>query len=285
MSDGRGSDGWQISQAQALGARERQEDVLRTAWLGDRSGGWNLALVCDGMGGHEGGQQAASVAADAFMTALSTEAPPASGKAAVSALKRALSQAVATLADHINHQGAPPGMGTTLTAILLRGGDLAWISVGDSLLLHRRARRLQRLNADHSMVPVLDGLVATGRISRQEAATDPRRSALRSALGGEKPTLCDCQFRPSLLLPGDDLLLASDGLSTLDDPALLAALEQETSAQTLIDQVIAAGRPYQDNASLVLLRASRTGGNWKPHWWHRLLPYRRPASFAKGHGT
>ncbi|SNS23178.1 MULTISPECIES: PP2C family serine/threonine-protein phosphatase [unclassified Azospirillum] len=261
---------WQVSQAQFLGARERQEDALRLSTLGEGAGGWHLALVCDGMGGHEGGQQAANLAADTFLSAVREQTMPADGKAAAAILEHGLERAVTGLSDNIA-QGGPPAMGTTLAAVLVRGRDLAWISVGDSLLLHRRARTIRRLNADHSMVPILEGLVAAGRISHDEAAQDPKRSALRSVIGAVRPALCDCQFRPGLLAPGDDLLLASDGLSTLSDPTILAALAGPASAQTLVDKVVSSARPYQDNASLILMRAQGIATGGKIGWWRRLL--------------
>ena len=121
-----------------------------------------------------------------------------------------------------------------------------------------RKGALQRLNADHSMAPVLADLVATGRMTEEEAARDPSRHSLRSAVMGEDIHLVDVSPQPVPVEKGDRLLLASDGLMTLGDREIAGILEEtqdaslEDSAAALIQAVEAAGNPRQDNATLLL---------------------------------
>ena len=121
-----------------------------------------------------------------------------------------------------------------------------------------RQGTLGRLNADHSMAPVLADLVATGRMTGEEAARDPKRHSLRSAVMGEEIHLVDVSPQPVPVERGDRLLLASDGLMTLGDQQITGILENtqdgslEDSAAALIQAVEAAESPHQDNATLLL---------------------------------
>ena len=89
--------------------------------------------------------------------------------------------------------------------------------MGDSPLWLFRDGRLRRLNADHSMAPVLASLVAAGRMTAEQAATDSKRHALRSAVMGDAIHLVDVSSQPVAVRKTDRLLLASDGLMTLVD--------------------------------------------------------------------
>ncbi len=116
---------------------------------------------------------------------------------------------------------------------------------------------LSRLNADHSMRTVLAQLVEAGRMTADQAAADTSRNALRSALSGDEIPLIDQSHLAQLLRPGDILVLASDGLDTLDDDEI-ARLAREASPrgpQAIVDALLkavdAAKRDRQDNTSVV----------------------------------
>ena len=114
------------------------------------------------------------------------------------------------------------------------------------------------LNADHSMAPFLADLVATGRMTEEEAARDPSRHSLRSAVMGDDIHLIDVSSQPVAVRKGDRLLLASDGLMTLSDQEIAEILRKtqdaplEDSAAALIQAVEAAEHPYQDNTTVLL---------------------------------
>ena len=82
------------------------------------------------------------------------------------------------------------GMGCTLVALALARGRATWISVGDSLLLRLRGRRLERLNADHSMGPAFDEAARAGEMSIEEAASHPNRG---SFFPRSPATRCRCR--------------------------------------------------------------------------------------------
>lgn len=261
MNDGAGA-AVPVAAVQITGERAQQEDSLDVVYIepdeGEAGGEWLLVLA-DGMGGHVGGATASQLAVKTF-----SDTYIGSGRDVREALRLSLQCANDRLAQEIAERPELGEMGTTLTAAVIGGGRLRWISVGDSPLWLYRDGVLQRLNADHSMVPILQGLVEIGRMSETEAALDPRRNQLRSALMGEELALVDLPVEPVGLRPGDIVLLASDGVETVSENALASLLSAHQSAtpevlaEAVMEAVEAARRPGQDNASLILFRGDST---------------------------
>ncbi len=239
--------------AQILGQRRQQEDSLRLTGFasGDRRG--LLALVCDGMGGHSGGDRASGLVADQFIEHFLS----ASGTMP-ERLRRALTGAHEALQQAASANPALEDMGTTLVAACVVGAELYWLSVGDSLLWLLRQGQLQRLNEDHSMAPVFERLVAMGEMSASAAEHDGQRHALRSAVTRRPIHRVDGPEQPLRLQPGDAVLVASDGLGGLAAADIVAALtpsagSAEQHLQALFERLQQRQNPQQDNASAVLL--------------------------------
>ncbi|TMJ26932.1 MAG: hypothetical protein E6G95_12425 [Alphaproteobacteria bacterium] len=131
----------------------------------------------------------------------------------------------------------------------MKDDEVRWISVGDSPLYLVARGALGRLNADHSMVPQIDALVARGIISPEEAARHPGRHTLREAVMGQSLTLIDEGRRG--LDPGDRLLVCSDGIQTLDAAGIVRHAAEPV--QALIDSVLEAKAPAQDNVTVIKL--------------------------------
>ena len=241
---------------QIPGKREYQEDdygLLDGRDLGLDGSEHSMLLVADGMGGHVGGATASGLLSKTFVEAY----PQASGPI-VDRLRDCLEAANKAIAAAIAENPELDGMGSTLVAAVVSSEGLNWISVGDSPLWLFREGKLERLNADHSMAPVLADLVATGRMTAEEAARDPSRHSLRSAVMGDDIHLIDVSSQPVAVEQGDRLLLASDGLMTLSDQEIEAILKKtqdvplEDSAAALIQAVEAAEQPHQDNTTVLL---------------------------------
>ena len=241
---------------QIPGKREYQEDdygLLDGRDLGLDGSEHSMLLVADGMGGHVGGATASGLLSKTFVEAY----PQASGPI-VDRLRDCLEAANKAIAAAIAENPELDGMGSTLVAAVVSSEGLNWISVGDSPLWLFRDGQLERLNADHSMAPVLADLVATGRMTAEEAARDPSRHSLRSAVMGDDIHLIDVSSQPVAVEKGDRLLLASDGLMTLSDQEIEAILRKtqdaplEDSAAALIQAVEAAEQPHQDNTTVLL---------------------------------
>lgn len=241
---------------QIPGNRPYQEDdygLLDGRDLGIDGNEHAMVLVADGMGGHVGGATASGLLCKTFVESYQRASGPIADR-----LRDCLADANAALADAIAENPHLMGMGTTLVAAVISQRGIEWISVGDSPMWLFREGRLRRLNADHSMASVFEDLVAAGRMTAEEAATDPKRHALRSAVMGDEIRLIDVSSQPVAIKKGDRLLLASDGLMTLDDGEIARILQHtrnatlEDSARALIEAVTAVEHPHQDNTTVLL---------------------------------
>jgi serine/threonine protein phosphatase PrpC len=227
---------WRGEGAQHQGARAYQEDSWALRTLADDA---VLAVLADGMGGHVGGATASRLAVGGFITAME-------GGAGLAEALDAANQAIGAAAAR---DPALEGMGATLLGIVVKAAQARWISVGDSPLFLVSQGRLERLNADHSMVPQIEALVERGIITAEEAAQHPSRHTLREAVMGQPLTLIDEGLRP--LRPGDRLLACSDGVLTVTPAAIVR--QAGRSVQELINAVLAVGAPRQDNVTIIKL--------------------------------
>ena len=239
---------------QIPGGRAYQEDDYGLIEPGDPNADESeVLLVADGMGGHVSGDTASRTVIKTFVETYHQMDGPVPDR-----LRACLNAANDALAEAMKENPELEGMGTTVVAAVVSQHGLDWISVGDSPLWLFRDGELRRLNADHSMVPVLASLVAVGRMTEEEAATDPKRHALRSAVMGDEIHLIDVSSQPLAVRKSDRLLLASDGLMTLADGEIARILQnmQEASlsevAEALIGAVEEVGYPDQDNATVLV---------------------------------
>ena len=231
---------WRGEGGQHQGARPYQEDSWALKTLGDGS---LLAVVADGMGGHAGGAVASRLVVEAFVHALEQGGGLADG----------LHDANAAVAKGAVGKPDLAGMGATLVAAQVRGDEVRWISVGDSPFFLVSAGKLERLNADHSMAPQIDAMVARGLLTADEAQHHPARHTLREAVMGDPLTLIDKGSRQ--LGPDARLLLCSDGVQTLGQAEIAAAAAKPVCG--LIDTVLAAAHEHQDNVTVVKLERER----------------------------
>ena len=239
---------------QIPGGREYQEDDYGLIEPGDPDAdGSEVLLIADGMGGHVSGDTASRTVVKTFVETYHRTDGPVPDR-----LRACLNAANDVLAETIKENPKLEGMGTTVVAAVVSQHGLDWISVGDSPLWLFRDGKLRRLNADHSMAPVLANLVAVGRMTEEEAATDPKRHALRSAVMSDEIHMIDVSSQPVAIRKGDRLLLASDGLMTLEDEEIAHILQNmqdatlSEAADALIQAVEEAGHPNQDNTTVLL---------------------------------
>jgi PPM family protein phosphatase len=239
---------------QIVGHRERQEDYYGIADLSGQDEERLLFVLADGMGGHPGAADAARIVVESFCTSVQDEKEgPLSQR-----LRAALDRANATLAEP--QDAMLEGAGCTLVAAAIENGGVAWISVGDSGLFLWRSGRLQRLNEDHSE-PAAPLMVNT--LSSQFPGKNQHkpRKQLRYAVIGKALVRVDLPSDPVLLQPGDQVLLASDGLETLSDADVAvilgrtASLTPAAAVARLLKHIRRARSQDQDNATILLYRA------------------------------
>lgn len=214
-----------------------------------------IAVLADGMGGHTGGALASRMVCEHFLNTCATRNGPVPER-----LLAALGAANDALARKVDDNPMLSGMGSTLIGVAFSGTDVEWVSVGDSPLLLYRRGEIALLNEDHSLAPELDRLVASGHLTAEEARHDPRRHMLRSAVTGDEIDLVDVSLKPLHLEPEDYVILASDGLNTLDTSEvarIVAAYARDGAdavASALIRAVEQMREPHQDNATVVAVR-------------------------------
>jgi len=227
-----------------------------------------LFAVADGLGGHQAGEIASSLAIETLLANAPRQAD-------AKALGRAVRRANTAVIEAAESGRGRAGMGTTLTAAMIDGTRIALAHVGDSraYLLHRGV--LEQLSSDHSMVA---DLVRQGRLSAEDARIHPNRSVITRALGSDPDMIADT-FEVEAA-PGDRLLLATDGLTGLvedtDIERMLGSAHTPAEAvDTLIDAALEAGG--HDNITVVVVdidargrsRHDRQPGG--PHWGLRVL--------------
>ncbi|MDX2308864.1 MAG: protein phosphatase 2C domain-containing protein [Hyphomicrobium sp.] len=247
--------------AATRGARPYQEDTA-LLWPGEGQKASELpepatlvAILADGMGGHAGGALASHMACETFAAGYAA-AEGDTRQRLFEALMRANDAIAAKVADN----PVLEGMGSTLVGVVFGEDGAHWVSVGDSPLLLVRRGQLALLNEDHSLAPELDRLAELGRMTHEDARRDPRRHMLRSAVTGEEIELVDMSRQPLAIEPGDYVILASDGLNTLDYAeierivAAYATDGAKSVAEALIRAVLAVKDPHQDNTTIVAVR-------------------------------
>lgn len=224
--------------------------------LFDNDNGANLAIVADGMGGHQGGDVASEMAVSHIGNAfnnLQADDIDAAAKWLISELGREN--------DLILKRGQQfadlTGMGTTIVAVLIFGGKFVVANIGDSRAYLYRGGHLLQITEDHSLV---NELVKNGELTPEEAENFPRKNVITRSLGVAPDV--DADVNTYDLMKGDTLLLCSDGLTkTVSDDelaAILAGSEQlQDKADKMIAQANAAGGP--DNIS-ALLAEENSGG-------------------------
>ncbi len=185
-----------------VGGRSENQDSL--AFHTMSHGGYQVFVVCDGMGGHAGGCMASSTAAVTLIDALERQPKDI-----------AIAEAITEAVNHANHavytmaQEEPSlrGMGTTLTLLAI-DGEAAYVThVGDSRIYQFRKSRKVFRTTDHSMV---FEQVSKGALTEEEARVHPRGNILARAMG----VLPDVDFKV-IKLPyrkNDRFVLCSDGI-------------------------------------------------------------------------
>lgn len=207
--------------------------------------GVRLIAVADGIGGMPAGELASAIVIRELAPLDETE-PPGD---ALMLLRETIAAANTKIREASDADQASDGMGTTVTAILLAGEELALLHVGDSRGYVLHEGELSQITKDDTYVQTL---VDQGLITPADAKVHPRRSVVMQAVQGleYEPT---CTLRPAVV--GDRYLLCSDGLSdVVDEDAIADALSSEPDpaacAQLLVNLALEAGAP--DNVTVVV---------------------------------
>jgi len=243
-----------VGNAQDIGARPEQEDSFGFSDPRNQTfvaHGGLLGVVADGMGGLSHGSEASRSAVRTF---LGTYELKSAGESIPEALKRSLLEANRAVLALAAKSNSPHGVGTTLAAVVLHQNSLYWISAGDSRIYLLHGDRLTQITADHVYAKELNQKVAAGRLSRAEAQNDSERDAVTSYLGKRDLAEIDCNRRPFPLLPGERVILCSDGFyHALSEKEITAAFsgKMQAACEDLVRQAVAKHREHQDNLTVI----------------------------------
>lgn len=258
IQDGR-HPGIYVGKAHNIGRRDSQQDsfgMSRDVQGMSTKGKGILAIVADGMGGTENGDQVSVLAA---MTMLQNfdrmEGSVPGEKRLLTLMNQANTEVNKMLLTANGKKG-----GSTLVSVLIQDAKLYWLTIGDSRLCLYRKNTLIQINREHVYGIELDEKAARGEISMYAAANDPQRKALTSYIGMEKITKIDRNIRPLQMEDRDRLILMSDGVfGTLTDEEIAAAMQLPvTNSGEAIDQMIQKkNRREQDNYTVLILEYIR----------------------------
>jgi PPM family protein phosphatase len=194
-----------------------------------------LFAIADGMGGAQAGEVASRLAT----AALEERGADGGGEERIAAL---IQEANRRVYDRSSKDPNTSGMGTTITVALVEGDRVAFGHVGDSRAYLIRAERMEQLTEDHSLV---NELLKTGKLSREEAESHPQRSVITRALGTDPDV--DVDTFSVAAENGDLFLLCSDGLTDM------------VSEESILD-VVERNRGDIDGALRALVKAANRGG-------------------------
>ncbi len=234
-----------------IGRRSGQQDSFGKIEI--LQGAGIMAVVADGMGGLTGGDQ---IGQHIVMGMLSRAV-----KIAPGSMDGVLQQMVREVNDEINAMLGPERLyksGSTLLAVLSDGNSFHWIAVGDSRIYLFRDKSMIQINHEHTQLQEWMADVIEGKMTYAQAVQNPDRGKLTSFIGMGKLKYVDCSLRSVRLMPGDRLLLMSDGVfNTLSEKTMtdiLARYQDVQQAANMFEQaILEANLPAQDNFTAAIL--------------------------------
>jgi protein phosphatase len=211
-----------------------------------------LAVVADGMGGHLAGDVASKMAVKAMGEKWNeAETIPTAPSECEKWLIEQILSVNSKIYDHAQAHEECQGMGTTIVCALFTGKTVSVAHIGDSRCYLLQDDDFVQVTEDHSLV---NELVRTGEISREDAEHHPRKNVLTKALGTDQSVSIDT--RSFDIEPGDKLLLCSDGLTNkVEGTELKDILQSDSAPQEKVNLLVdkANQNGGEDNITAVLL--------------------------------
>lgn len=242
--------------------RTENEDTYtcRQLWSPDKA----LLVVVDGVGGYAGGKRAAAIARESIDQYMQTPKGD-----TLTMLREAVIFANNRIAEERAQNPKYGEMCCVLTAAVAdaTAGAVYFVHVGDTRMYRYRKGVLQKLTKDHSFVGLRED---AGEITEREAMSHPQRNQILREVGSAIHRIDDedfMQYGQEELLPGDGLLLCSDGLTDMVTAKQVAEILATTAAlNTKVNNIIALANDAggHDNITVVLLKNNRTKQTVQP---------------------
>lgn len=242
-----------------------------------------LAVISDGVGGHRAGEVAAGIVVETILREIAKS----DGRQPLQALRTAIQQASQAVFAQAQAEESQRGMAATCACALVIENRLFTASVGDSRIYLLSGDSIQQLTTDHTWIQeALDA----GVLTEEEARNHPNAHVIRRYLGAAQPIEADLRLRLSpgetqeqilanqgyVLMPGDQVLLCSDGLTDLVAPGeiqpMVRGQDQEMALQALTN--LANQRGGHDNITIIALQMPVSIAETAPT---RVIPKRNPS--------
>ena len=210
-----------------------------------------LLLLADGMGGHKGGEIASSITITHIGKRFMEISSVGNKEDAINFLKEIVSEANMLLYKHMEEYPESEGMGTTLVMALLTKEFLLYGNIGDSSGYAMKGDKLYKITSDHTLVNLL---VKSGELTKEEAKNHPKKNVLMRALGANMSVEMDI-FDVETDVRG--IFLCSDGLTNmLEDAQIENVLNGDLSIDEKLQKLInkANNRGGTDNISVAYLK-------------------------------
>ncbi len=231
--------------------QENQDDYCARQLPG--GGGWGV--VCDGMGGANGGRIASRIATETVRACFARDLPSMPPAGEEQLILRAFDEANRAVYEKATSTPSMLGMGTTGVCAYIKGGTAHIAHAGDSRAYVFHAGELHQLTRDHSMV---QQLVDSGQITREQAAQHPQKNLITRALGVGATIVPEYDTCP--VHAGDVLLLCTDGLTNMLTDEEIGLILKETTFFTAPDLLLqrALRGGGQDNITILLMGVEAT---------------------------
>ncbi|MGD6803628.1 Stp1/IreP family PP2C-type Ser/Thr phosphatase [Rossellomorea vietnamensis] len=218
-----------------------------------------LAVVADGMGGHRAGDVASSLTINKFEELWKSQEKFTTADQAESWLRKNISEINREVYEHSQSNIECEGMGTTVVAAICTENFATVVNIGDSRGYILNESGFSQLTEDHSLV---NELVRSGQISKEDAEHHPRKNVLLRALGTEEKVEMDTR---TIIFEEDDiLLLCSDGLSNkVSQEEMKEILSGGVDLDEIGKQFISLANENggEDNITLAIVKYPSESGN------------------------
>jgi protein phosphatase len=245
----------QIAAASDVGLRRDHNEDCYANWSSsdpaERARRGELRVVADGMGGSAAGEVASRTAVDTVISQFRENADGPDD-----ALQKAVEAAHRAVYRMGREKTELAGMGTTCTAVSVRGRELRYAHVGDSRAYLVQNGHIRQLTSDHSLVAQL---VQQKLMTPEQARLDPRRNVLTRSIGVGESVEVDHGAFASELSPSDTILLCSDGLHGLVSDEELAKMAGQKDLEKTCAEFVALARQRggYDNITVMLARLGK----------------------------
>lgn len=224
-----------------------QDNIGSVRFADDRN---ILAVVADGMGGHQGGEVASQTAVEVFQQTFSKHL---ASNDCLQALMNGFVTANKTIYQLAQGSSELNGMGTTLVVLALMEGSAYYANTGDSRLYWLRNGECRQLSEDHTVVAEM---VKGGLLSPEAAENHPDRHLITRAVGTQPDVKATLSNTPLPIELGDCFLLCSDGLYDLVNNIEITGIIINNPAQEACKQLVdlANSRGGYDNISVIVIK-------------------------------